>query len=670
MICMRIFNCGRAPLIYNARHVGTGCGRTRDPAYATGRCWHACCSSALSIPGCLARCRAGPIVQGAQSARERSRLPASAPSTSRPAKASLALPKALKRCGGVFLAIALISGVVNLLALSGSFYMLQVYDRVLTSHSTPTLIALSVLVAGLYIFQSVIDLLRSQVLVRLGSGINAIMMPAAHAAALELPLRGQSATSSLQSMRDVDAIRAFLAGQGLVALFDMPWIPVYLIFVYMLHPILGLLATGGMVVLIVLTLMTEFMTQSLEVSVGKAASTRMALADANARNADILRAMGFGDRATDRFLKASTEYLMLQAKASDVVGGMSSLSKVFRMMMQSAMLGVGAYLTLMGEVTGGAIMASSICTGRATAPVELAISQWKSFVSARQSYARLKKTLAAMPANAPQTKLPPPKKSFTVENVALAAPGGQRLLVSGVTFQLEAGQGLGIIGPSGAGKSTLARALTGVWPLARGAVRLDGAALDQWQPSDLGAHMGYLPQDVSLFDGTIADNISRMDPEADSRAIITAAKAADVHQLILGLSDGYDTRLGVGGTSLSGGQRQRIALARALYKSPFLVVLDEPNSNLDAEGEAALTRAIHGIRERGGIAIVIAHRPSALAAVDKVAVLGGGQLAAFGPKEEVLGKVLSQAGAPGAAPAQITPQALGQMQAHMTAKSA
>ncbi len=597
-------------------------------------------------------------------------MSAPVPAASRPGKAGLALPKALKRCGGVFLAIGAISGVVNLLALSGSFYMLQVYDRVLTSHSTPTLIALSVLVAGLYIFQSIIDLLRSQVLVRLGSGVNAIMMPAAHAAALELPLRGQSATSSLQSMRDVDAIRAFLAGQGLVALFDMPWIPVYLVFVYMLHPILGLLATGGMVVLIILTLMTEFMTQSLEVSVGKAASTRMALADANARNADVLRAMGFGDRASDRFLKASTEYLMLQARASDVVGGMSSLSKVFRMMMQSAMLGTGAYLTLMGEVTGGAIMASSICTGRATAPVELAISQWKSFVAARQSYARLKKTLGALSANTPQTKLPPPKKSFTVENVALTAPGSQRLLVSGVTFQLEAGQGLGIIGPSGAGKSTLARALTGVWPLARGAVRLDGAALEQWQPSDLGAHMGYLPQDVSLFDGTIADNISRMDPEADSRAIITAAKAADVHQLILGLSDGYDTRLGVGGQALSGGQRQRIALARALYKSPFLVILDEPNSNLDAEGEAALTRAIHGIRERGGIAIVIAHRPSALAAVDKVAVLGGGQLAAFGPKDEVLGRVLAPAGAQGPAPAQSPVQMPTQMLAQMTAKSA
>ncbi len=580
----------------------------------------------------------------------------------RSAKAGLALPKALKRCAGVFLAIGLISGVVNVLALSGSFYMLQVYDRVLTSHSTPTLVVLSVLVAGLYIFQSVIDLLRSQVLVRLGSGVNAIMMPAAHAAALELPLRGQSATTSLQSMRDVDAIRSFLAGQGLVALFDMPWIPIYLVFVYMLHPLLGMLATGGILVLIVLTLLTEYLTQSLEVSVGKAASTRMALADANARNADVLRAMGFGDRATDRFLKASTEYLLLQAKASDVVGGMSSLSKVFRMMMQSAMLGVGAYLALMGEVTAGAIMAGSICTGRATAPVELAISQWKSFVAARQSYSRLKKTLAMLPANAPVTKLPPPKKSFSVENVALTAPGSQRLLVSGVTFQLEAGQGLGIIGPSGAGKSTLARALTGVWPLARGAVRLDGAALDQWQPSDLGAHMGYLPQDVNLFEGTIADNISRMDPEADSRAIITAAKAADVHQLILGLSDGYDTRLGVGGTALSGGQRQRIALARALYKSPFLVVLDEPNSNLDAEGEAALTRAIQGVRERGGIAIVIAHRPSALAAVDKVAVLGGGQLAAFGPKDEVLGRVL----APGQAPA---PGAT-QLPAQMAARSA
>ena len=567
-------------------------------------------------------------------------MPAS-PSVARTTQPGKVLPAALRRCGGVFLAIGLISGVVNLLALSGSFYMLQVYDRVLTSHSTPTLMALSVLVAGLYVFQSLIDLMRAQALVRLGSGVNAIMTPAAHAAAVELPLRGLAPTAAMQSMRDVDTIRSFLAGQGLVAMFDMPWMPLYLVFVFMLHPWLGLLATAGMVVLVAMTLITELTTQRLEAAVGKAASARLAQADANARNAEVLRAMGFGGRAGERFIAASAEYLRLQAKASDVIGGMSSISKVFRMLLQSAMLGLGAYLTLKGHVSSGAIIASSIASSRALAPIELAISQWKVFVAARHGYKRLSKTLASLPAEKVLTKLPPPRANLSAENLTMVAPGTQRTVLSGVTFKLEAGQALGVIGSSGAGKSTLARGLTGVWALARGNVRLDGASLDQWQPGDLGAHIGYLPQDVSLFEGTIADNIARMDANAESRAIIAAAKAADVHQLILGLPEGYDTRLGPGGTALSGGQRQRIALARALYLNPFLVVLDEPNSNLDAEGEAALTRAIQSIRERGGIAIVIAHRPSALAACDRVAVFGAGQLLTFGPKDEVLGRVLT-----------------------------
>jgi ATP-binding cassette subfamily C protein len=351
--------------------------------------------------------------------------------------------------------------------------------------------------------------------------------------------------------------------------------------------------------------------------------------------------MGFGERAAVRFVASSTGYIGLQARASDIVGGLSSLSRVLRLVLQSAILGLGAYLTLKGQVTAGVIIAASIASSRALAPVELAIGHWKSFVAARLAYGRLGKTFASLAATAPVTVLPPPKRSLSIEGLALAAPGSQRLILSGVTFSLEAGDALAVIGPNGAGKSTLARAITGVWPPVRGTVRLDGASLDQWRSSDLGAHIGYLPQDVTLFDGTIADNIARMDPDAESTSIIAAAKAADVHTLILALPEGYDTRLGHGHLQLSGGQRQRIALARALYKDPFLIVLDEPNSNLDAEGEAALTRAIRGIRSRGGIAIVIAQRPSTLEAVDKLAVLGQGQLLAHGSKDEVLRRVLT-----------------------------
>jgi ATP-binding cassette subfamily C protein len=304
------------------------------------------------------------------------------------------------------------------------------------------------------------------------------------------------------------------------------------------------------------------------------------------------------------------------------------------------MLGLGAYLTLRGQLTAGGIIAASIASSRALAPVELAIAHWKSFVAARQSYGRLTKTLDALPGETTPLPLPPPTRSLSVEGVTVAIPGTQRIVLNNIGFELKAGQALGLIGPSAAGKSSLARAISGVWPTQRGAVRLDGAALDRWGLEDLGWHIGYLPQDVALFDGTIAENIARFEEEPDSGAVIAAAKAANVHDMILRVPDGYETRLGPGGMGLSAGQRQRLALARALYRDPFLVVLDEPNSNLDAEGEAALTQAIFGIRNRGGIAIVIAHRPSALAAVDMVGMMGAGQLTAFGPKDEILKKVL------------------------------
>ncbi len=521
--------------------------------------------------------------------------------------------------------------------------MLQVYDRVLTSHSVPTLVALSVLAIGLYLFQGTLDVIRGQALVRLGSRLDRRLAPLAHDAVVSLPLAGASTTAALQPLRDIDAMRAFLASQGPVAILDLPWMPAYLVFVFLLHPWLGALAAGGTALLVVLTWLTERLTRPINAAATQAAASRMSLADANARNAEVLRAMGFGGRAAERFARANAEHLGLQARASDIGGGLGGLSRVLRMMLQSAILGLGAYLTIRGDVSAGAIIAAAIASSRALAPVELAIAHWRGFVAARQGYARLKHTLAALPDAGTPLLLPAPRRGLAVDNVSLAAPGGQRLILANVRFELAAGQALGVIGASAAGKSTLARALTGVWPLARGAVRLDGAALERWPAEELGRHIGYLPQEVALFDGTIADNIARFEAPPDSPAIIAAAQAADVHEMILRLPDGYETRLGPGGLALSAGQRQRLALARALYRDLFLVVLDEPNSNLDADGEAALTRAIAGIRARQGICVVVAHRPSALAALDLVAVLSAGQLTAFGPKDEVLRKVLRPA---------------------------
>ena len=555
-------------------------------------------------------------------------------------KASEQLAAALASFRGALAGIMAISGVVNTLALTGSFYMLQVYDRVLTSHSVPTLVALSVLAIGLYLFLGALDVIRAQALVRIGSAFDERLSPIAHAAVMRLPIYGASATDAMQPLRDVDAIRQFLANQGPVAILDLPWMPLYLVFVFLLHPWLGALALLGVVVLMALTWHTERLTQGLNASASKAASARMGTADANARNAEVLRAMGIVTRATRRFEQANAQHLATQTRAADVGGGLSGLSRVLRMVLQSAMLGLGAYLTIRGQLSAGGIIAASIASSRALAPIELAITHWKSFVAARQSYARLTKTFDALPREVAPLQLPPPTRSLVLEGVMVPIPGTQRLVLNTISFELKAGQALGLIGPSAAGKSSLARAITGVWPLARGAVRLDGAALDRWSIEELGWHVGYLPQDVALFDGSIAENVARFEDPPDSGAIIAAAKAADVHEMILRLPEGYETRLGPGGLAMSAGQRQRIALARALYRDPFLIVLDEPNSNLDAEGEAALTQAIVGVRNRGGVAIVIAHRPSALAAVDVVGVMAAGQLTAFGPKDEVLKKVL------------------------------
>jgi ATP-binding cassette, subfamily C, bacterial PrsD len=430
-----------------------------------------------------------------------------------------------------------------------------------------------------------------------------------------------------------------LSGLGPTALFDLPWIPVYLGIIFAFHPLLGTVALCGALILLAITLMTEWLTRSPTKSASTDNVERHGLAETGRRNAEVLVAMGMTERMADRWETTNAAYLQTQKKMADVAGGFGAISKILRVMLQSAVLGVGAYLVIHQEATAGIIIAGSILTARAFAPVDLAIANWKGFVGARQSRQRLATLLEALPAASIRQPLPSPSRSLKVEALSAAPPGGDRLAVADVNFELKAGQGLGVIGPSAAGKSSLARLLVGVWQPLRGKVRVDGAALDQWDEEVLGRYIGYLPQDVELFAGTVAENISRFDTTADPVKVVAAAKAAGVHDLIVGLRHGYDTVLGGPGLGLSAGQHQRIALARALYGDPFLVVLDEPNSNLDADGEAALTQAILSVRRRGGIVAVVSHRPSALAGVDTVLIMNQGRAIVFGPKDEVLPQV-------------------------------
>lgn len=536
-----------------------------------------------------------------------------------------------------FVFLFVVSGVINVLALTGAFYMLQIYDRALGSASIPTLLALSALAIGLYLFQGLFDILRSQVLIRVGARLDQNAAPMAHQVAIDMPRFGFSTSEALERGRDVDTVRGFLGSQGPVAVFDLPWMPLFIAFVYFLHPMLGALTLGGAVLLTMITIATELLTRKHSKATHQAAIVRGAIADSNARNADVLKAMGFGGRAVQRFCEANYEHLRLHTRTNDISGTFGALSKVLRMILQSAVLGVGAFLTIKGELSAGAIIAASVAAGRALAPIDLAIGNWKQIVAARSAFGRLKETVVALASVDDPMPLPKPSRGLSVESVTVAAPGSGRVLLSDVSFEIVAGHAVGIIGPSGGGKTTLVRALTGIWPSLRGSVRLDGAEMAQWDSQELGKHIGYLPQDVALMDATIEENISRFAEDGDPATVIAAARAAGVHDMIVHLPDGYRTQLGASGMALSGGQRQRIGLARALYGEPFMVVLDEPNSNLDGEGEAALTEAIHRIRARGGIALVIAHRPSALSAVDMVAVIQNGRMTAFGSKEDIIG---------------------------------
>ncbi|PWK66415.1 type I secretion system permease/ATPase [Aminobacter sp. AP02] len=519
--------------------------------------------------------------------------------------------------------------------LSGSLFMLQVYDRVLPSRSVPTLVALIVMVVVLYVFQGLLEAVRARVLTRIGAGIDEMISGRVFNCIVQLPLRSRDRGEGLQVQRDLDQVSGFLAGGGPAALFDLPWIPLYVGICFLFHPWIGVAALIGAGLLVSLTVLADRLVRVPTKAMSGFSTRRSAIAQASARNAEVLVAMGMGENLAKRWNHANGDFRQAQERASDLTGGFGAVSRIFRMMLQSMVLALGAYLVIYQQATPGIIIASSILTSRALAPIELAIAHWKSFLNARQSWHRLDELFKALPVSTGGMELPAPAVELTVEGISVVAPGDRRLVVQDVEFSLSAGSGVGVIGPSGSGKSSLARALVGVWPLTRGKIRLDGAALEQWPGQSLGRHIGYLPQDVELFAGTVGQNIARFEDDAPSEAIIAAAKAAGVHEMILRLPEGYQTEIGESGAALSAGQRQRVALARALFGDPFLVVLDEPNSNLDSAGDLALTQAIERIKARGGIVIVVAHRPSALAALDHLLVLGGGKQQAFGLKSEI-----------------------------------
>ena len=563
--------------------------------------------------------------------------------------AHTSLTAVLSDCKRAFWGVALFSAVVNLLMLAGPIYMLQIYDRVLASRSISTLVALTIFLVGAYAFQGLLDMIRSRIVVRATGLLDDRLGDTVHRAVIVLGARGGNAAQAHQPLRDLDQIRSFMTGAGPVAIVDLPWIPFFLAICFLIHPWIGVLALVGAIILVVITIQTERASRGLARAVNETSGLRTTMAEAGRRNFASVISMGMAGTLAARWAKVNERHVESVGRSSDVVNSYGSLTKVLRLLMQSAILGLGAYLVIRQEMSPGAMIAASIMMGRALAPIETAIGNWRGFVAARDSVKRLSATLARLPAERGVTDLPRPASTLSVENVTVAAPNTTSAILTNVNFRLTAGEVLGVIGPNGSGKSSLSRVILGIWPPARGSVRLDNAALEQWDPDALGRHLGYMSQMVELFPGTVAENIARMAPEPDSAAVLRAAQAAGAHDMTLRLSGGYDTMLGDGGEGLSIGQQQRIAIARALYGDPFLVLLDEPSASLDGEGEAALQNAVQQLKLRRAIVIVVVHRRSALALCDKVLVLLNGQQRDFGPRDDVLRRMSAPAPAAGAA---------------------
>lgn len=562
-------------------------------------------------------------------------------------KAPTALNAAIRTTRPAFVTAIIFSFFINLLGLTGSLYMMQVYDRVLSSRNLTTLVVLTILIAILYLVSACLESLRTRLLVRAGvrfdEEVNADAFNAVQRASLRQPGPGH-----VQALRDVDSIREFFTGQGLITFCDVPWVPIYIIAATLLHPWYGVLAIFTALVSAALAFANDRATRPVLDQATKANITAQNQALTTFRNAEVLQAMGMVGRLREKWVKHHYDALGHQAQASDRAGGLMAGIKFNRAFMQSLILGVGAYLAIKREISPGMMIAASIIVGRCVQPIEMAISNWKSLVNMRSAYERVQALLRALPAPGARMRLPDPRGDIAVENLIVRVPTRDMPVLKGVSFTVHAGTVLGVIGPSAAGKSSLARALVGVWPAAAGCVRLDGSDLTHWDPEQLGRFLGYLPQDVELFSGTIAENIARFG-DLDEAGIVAAAQLAGVHEMIQRLPEGYNTQIGEGGQALSGGQRQRVGLARALYGSPPILVLDEPNASLDAAGEQALMTAIRQLKAAGRTVILISHKTNSLGLCDAILVLADGGVQAFGPRDEVLAKVLGPriVGAPG-----------------------
>ncbi len=533
-----------------------------------------------------------------------------------------------------FLATGLFSFIINLLMLAGPLFMLQVYDRVMTSGSIPTLVALSVMTAGLYVIIGLLELCRSRIVTRIGLEVDGRISNRVFQAATQQSLLNQGKPSP--ALRELDQVRQFLASNGPLTFFDAPWTPIYLLVVFMLHWTLGIAATVGAIILMCIAWASELRSRGPMTEASRAAAKSLELAESGQRNSEALTAMGMMGDYCQRWQTANQATLAWQTLAADRLGSMTALSKSLRLLLQSMMLAIGALLAISGDISAGSIVAATIIFGRALAPVEQAIAHWRNFLKTRESFAQLEDLLKAIPAQPPVTQLPPPAGHLTVSGLRVSAPESRKLILAGVSFEIRPGQMLAVIGPSASGKSTLARAIVGLWPPAAGTIKIDGARLNQWDRQALGEYIGYLPQNVDLFSGTVKDNIARFRENVRDDDVITAAKRAHAHELILGLPNGYDTELGTHGTYLSGGQRQRIALARALFGDPAVVVLDEPNANLDRSGDEALSAAIDGMRERQQAVVLVSHRVQAIGKADLLLYIDKGLQRAFGPRDDVM----------------------------------
>ncbi|ASV36000.1 type I secretion system permease/ATPase [Pseudomonas sp. NS1(2017)] len=551
------------------------------------------------------------------------------------------LQAALKACKSSFISVGIFSMFVNALMLVPTFYMLQVYGRVITSGSLTTLLMLTLIMTVLMVTMGALELVRSRIMVRVSTKLDILLSRNLYRASFKRALESGGMDASAQAMNDLTGLRQFMTGTGLFAFFDAPWLPIYIAVMFMFHPWFGWMAIGCAIILTVLAVVNERLTGKPLAAANKENIAASLYTSKNLRNAEVIESMGMLDTLINRWAQRQKKVLILQSVASDKGGAMTNVSKTFRMLVQSLILGLGAFLAIEHELNPGLVIAGSVLLGRALAPLDQIIGSWKGFIGARAQYARLSEVLAKQQSEPERMALPAPLGNILVDNLFITAPGGKTPIIKGMSFSVPAGQVVGIVGPSASGKSTLARALMGIWQPQHGVVRLDGADIANWDKSQLGPYVGYLPQDIELFEGSISENIARFS-EIDPEEVIKAARIAGVHEMILLQPDGYDTVIGSDGVNLSGGQRQRVGLARALYGSPRLIILDEPNSNLDETGEQALAQAITQMKATGSTVFVITHRTNILSQVDRLMVMSGGGISLYGPRDQVMVEINKQ----------------------------